>query len=241
VVTRVFSHRGRTEDAPGTLENTVAAFRTARSLGCDGVELDVRRTADGVLVVHHDSEVTGVGPLHTVTRRQLPPHVALLEEALGACDGMIVNVEIKAAPRDEPSQGSTSGTDADTVTAEHTAATLVSLGWTDRVIVSSFHPTILDAVRRTEPTLALGWLLEWSGDARIGLGVVAAHGWQAVHPFVSQVDSTLLEAAHQAGVAVHVWTVNARGDLEAMADLGVDAVITDRPGEALEVMGHRPR
>jgi glycerophosphoryl diester phosphodiesterase len=241
MTTRVFSHRGRTEAGVDTVENTVAAFRTARSLGCDGVELDVRCTADGVLVVHHDPEVSGAGPLHLVARHQLPPYVALLGEALDACDGMLVNVEIKAAPQRERSHGPTRTSDADTLTAELTATTLVSLGWTDRVIVSSFEPTILDAVRRTEPTLALGRLLEWSVDAMAELEVVEDHGWQAIHPFVAQVGPSLVEAAHGAGVAVHAWTVNARGDLEAMADLGVDAVITDRPGEALEVMRSRPR
>ena len=54
----VLGHRGASAGAP---ENTVAAFTRARELGADGVELDVRRTADGVLVVHHDPDVRGVG------------------------------------------------------------------------------------------------------------------------------------------------------------------------------------
>ena len=56
----MLGHRGASAVAP---ENTVAAFARARELGADGVELDVRRSADGVLIVHHDPEIAGVGAL----------------------------------------------------------------------------------------------------------------------------------------------------------------------------------
>ena len=56
----VFGHRGASAAAP---ENTVEAFSKARALGADGVELDVRRSADGVLMVHHDAEIAGLGAL----------------------------------------------------------------------------------------------------------------------------------------------------------------------------------
>ncbi|MHB8220829.1 MAG: glycerophosphodiester phosphodiesterase [Acidimicrobiales bacterium] len=236
-MTRVFAHRGRTEGVQGHPENTAAAFAAARRLGCDGVELDVRRTADGALVVHHDAEVPGAGPLHSITRHELPPHVPLLSEALEACDGMVVNVEIKATPG---GPGEPAAQVANRATAALTAVTLLDLGWADRVIVSSFETAILETVGQTEPTLALGWLLEWNGNAAAGLRFAAERGWQAIHPFVTQVDSTLVDAAHQAGLAVHAWTVNAHDDLVAMAELGADAVITDRPGEALAIMRSRP-
>jgi len=233
-MTRVYAHRGRTEGTPELQENTVAAFAAARLLGCDGVELDVRATADGALVVHHDAEVPGAGPIHELSREELPPYVALMAEALEACAGMAVNVEIKAAPV----HGALP--EADRATAALTATTLVELGWADRVIVSSFQTAILETVRRAEPGLAVGWLLEWHGDAVNGLRAAVERGWQAIHPFVTQVDPALVDAAHRAGLEVHAWTVNSRADLEAMAELGIDAVITDRPAEALAVMGYRP-
>ena len=96
-VTLVVAHRGASAAA---LENTVEAFCRARDLGADWVELDVRRTADGVAVVHHDAHLPDgrrIGGLHAV---DLPSHVPGLAEALEACDGMGVVVEIKNLPDD---------------------------------------------------------------------------------------------------------------------------------------------
>ena len=53
----VIAHRGASRDAPA---NTPAAFEAAIAVGADAVELDVRRTADGVLVVHHNASRRGV-------------------------------------------------------------------------------------------------------------------------------------------------------------------------------------
>ena len=58
----VQAHRGSPDPATGVRENTLDAFARARSLGADGVELDVRLTADGGLAVHHDPVIDGVGP-----------------------------------------------------------------------------------------------------------------------------------------------------------------------------------
>jgi len=55
----VVAHRGARAAAP---ENTLAAFRLAAELGADGVELDVRRTGDGLLAVHHDAALPDLGP-----------------------------------------------------------------------------------------------------------------------------------------------------------------------------------
>jgi glycerophosphoryl diester phosphodiesterase len=97
-VTEVFAHRGlhATER-----ENTVAAFLEARAAGADGVELDVRRTLDGALVVHHDAALADLGEIAALTCRDLPATVPTLAEAMTACDGLRVNVEIKNGP-DEP-------------------------------------------------------------------------------------------------------------------------------------------
>ncbi|MCB0955889.1 MAG: glycerophosphodiester phosphodiesterase, partial [Ilumatobacter sp.] len=73
-------------------ENTVAAFRRAGEMGADAVELDVRRTADGVLVVHHNPHLADGRLIATTANRDLPPTVPTLGEALDACEGMWVNV-----------------------------------------------------------------------------------------------------------------------------------------------------
>src|SRR5439155_979681 len=90
-------HRGANRLAR---ENTLEAFARAIELGADGVELDVHRTADGALVVHHDAAAPGFGsiaeaPLGAV--RAALPHVPTLDEALDTCVGSLVNIEVKDA------------------------------------------------------------------------------------------------------------------------------------------------
>ena len=96
--TAVQAHRGSPDPASGVVENTLEAFHRARELGADGVELDVRLTADGGLAVHHDAVVPGAGPVHELATADLPDHVPLLADALEACTGMLVNIEIKNHP-----------------------------------------------------------------------------------------------------------------------------------------------
>jgi glycerophosphoryl diester phosphodiesterase len=224
-MTAVFAHRGCTE---GFTENTIDAFAEARRLGADGVELDVRLTADGGLAVHHDAEIPGLGAVARLGVADLPAHVPLLTDVLAVCDGMVVNVEIKNAPQDP-------GWDPGEAVAALTAAAIEEAGWTSRVIVSSFQVATLLAVEVADGRLALGALWGFAAEVDAALADAAASGFGAVHPFVASVDRELVEKAHALGLAVNVWTVNAREDLRAMVDLGVDTVITDRLGDALTI------
>jgi glycerophosphoryl diester phosphodiesterase len=226
-MTAVFAHRGCTE---GFTENTLDAFAEARRVGADGVELDVRLTADGALAVHHDAEIPGLGAIAEVGVSDLPSHVPLLADVLAVCDGMVVNVEIKNAPQDP-------GWDVGEAVAPLTAAAIEEAGWTDRVIVSSFQVTTLLAVQAADGRLALGALWGFGAEPGPALADAAAAGFRAVHPFVTSVTPELVERAHAAGLAVNVWTVNAPDDLRAMVGLGVDTVITDRLRDALAVAG----
>jgi glycerophosphoryl diester phosphodiesterase len=217
----VFAHRGH---ADGYVENTLAAFEAAGRIGADGVEMDVRRSADGALVVHHDAEIAGVGPVAATPVGELPRYVPLLADALAACGSMIVNVEVK---HDE-------ATDPDRTVAAAVAAALVDGGWADQVIVSSFDVASLDVVR--DAGLPVGWLLSWQDEIHDAVADAADRGYRAVHPFVTTVDERLVADAHAAGLAVDVWTVNAPGDLVAMAGIGVDVVMTDRLVDALRLV-----
>jgi glycerophosphoryl diester phosphodiesterase len=205
-VTAVFAHRGCTQ---GFTENTVDAFVEARRLGADGVELDVRLTADGALAVHHDAEIPGVGSIAELGVADLPAHVPLLADVLAVCEGMVVNVEIKNAPQEA--------------------------GWTARVLVSSFQPATLRAVQAADGRLALGALWGFAADPGPALTAAVEAGIGAVHPFVMSVTPELVRDAHAQGIAVNVWTVNAADDLRAMVEAGVDTVITDRLVEALAI------
>ena len=95
----VLAHRGgRGPSAAGVRENSLAAFHQAMREGADGVELDVRRTADGELVVVHDTEIPGVGPVHSARTGDLPGWLPTLAAALDACGDAIVDIEVKNAP-----------------------------------------------------------------------------------------------------------------------------------------------
>jgi glycerophosphoryl diester phosphodiesterase len=146
---------------------------------------------------------------------------------------MTVNVEIKNAPQDP-------GWDATEAVAGLTAVAIDEAGWTHRVIVSSFQPATLRAVRVADSRLALGALWGFGDDPGPALESAVAAGCRAVHPFVLSVTPDLVRLAHEVGLAVNVWTVNGPDDLRTMMALGVDAVITDRLGVALAVAGERP-
>lgn len=219
----MFAHRGYTH---GFRENTLEAFAEARQRGADGVELDVRRSADGALVVHHDAEIEGVGTVCELGVRDLPGYVPLLEEALEACDGMTVNVEIKNHPGDP-------GFEPDQAVAAEVAAAVREGGWAEQVLVSSFNLETVRAVRTADPQLPVGWLLDVGADPLAALPEAVASGMSALHPFVLGVTAELVARAHGAGLDVNTWTVNDRRDMAAMVALGVDGIITDRLEDAL--------
>jgi|HubBroStandDraft_1064217.scaffolds.fasta_scaffold71915_2 glycerophosphoryl diester phosphodiesterase len=211
-MTLVLAHRGAHARLP---ENSVAAFAEALALGADGVELDVRLTADDHLVVHHDDAVPGVGPVASATRWALPRAIASLDEALDACLGSLVNIEVKRAPSD--------GASSRTVTL------LLELLATrnDRVVVSSFVPTILDEVVAAGAGLDVAWLVAARPG---GIDLVAPaleRGYTGIHPAREIADEDLVGAAHAAGLAVRPWTVNDPAEVARLAALGVAAVITD--------------
>ncbi len=224
-MTAVFAHRGATESC---VENTLEAFAEARRLGADGVELDVRLTADGALAVHHDALIDGVGAVAQLTVPELPPHVPLLADALVVCEGLVVNVEIKNDPLEV-------GPDAGETVAAVTAQVIARAGWTGRVLVSSFQVSTLHAVGSADGRLPLGVLWPFLTDVDVALAEATEAGFRAVHPFVTEVSADLVERAHAAGLAVNVWTVNAAHDLSAFVALGVDAVITDHLVEAITI------
>jgi glycerophosphoryl diester phosphodiesterase len=212
----VLAHRGANRLAP---ENTVPAMREAVDRGADGVELDVHRTMDHVLVVRHDAE-TPIGLLGEVTAADVTralPDVPSLAAVLDVCRGRLVNIEVK---------------DPDPRTAEALVDLLAarSSGSPDDVLVSSFDLATVDRVHTLAPELPTGFL-SLGLDPHSALVIALEHGHVAVHPDVwtlVNVDvAAFVTRAHDLEVRVNVWTVNDAAQVELLRDAGVDAVITD--------------
>ena len=226
----VLAHRGASAVCR---ENTLEAFRRARALGADGVELDVRRTADGVLVVHHDATLADGRALAAVPAAALPEEVPTLEAALETCAGMVVDVEIKNLPT-EP------GFDPTEATAADVAALVTGCGLRQQVVVASFTMATIDAARAADPEVATGWLTLAAYNQREALALVVERGHTALQPRHEAVTPELVDAAHGLGVAVHAWTVDDPERVVWLASAGVDAVITNVPDMARAALGVTP-
>lgn len=229
---QVIGHRGASAHAA---ENTLAAFRLAVAQGADGVEIDVRRSADGALVLHHDANLSDGRLVGATLRSDLPPSVPTLGEVLAA-GPWFVNIELKNDP-EEP------GYDADGRLVRDVVAEVEAHGAGGRVLLSSFDWETVCRVRAVAPELAVGWLV-WTGTEGAPAAWVARArdaGMQAINPQDALVDAELVAAAHGAGLAVNVWTVDDPHRLRALACLGVDAVITNDPAVALAALRPIPR
>jgi glycerophosphoryl diester phosphodiesterase len=228
----VLAHRGACRQAH---ENTVEAFEIARELGADGVELDVRRTLDGVLVVSHDPAVDGLGLLveHSFAHvRATVPRVATLEEAFDALTGMIVNVEIKCFPT-EPDA------DPERLVARGVVELIARRDLYEQVIVSSFELDAVDVVHGLDPRVTTAWLTSGLAPATT-LPIAAARGHAWLHPDRATMSAAVVETAVREAAAQHirldVWTVDEPDDIAMLAAAGVDALITNVPDIALAVL-----
>jgi glycerophosphoryl diester phosphodiesterase len=222
----VIAHRGV---AVSDRENTVGAFLAAVQAGADGVELDVRATADGALVVHHDAVLPSGLQISNLPAAGLPDHLPTLDAALDACAGLTVNVEVKSAPNEvdwDPSEA----------TAAAVARLIGRRGAQARTIVSSFGLAAIDQVRAVDPTIPTGWLTLPGYDQHAALETVAERGHVALHPHHSAVSAELVAAAHERGLAVNTWTVDDPARMQVLAAWGVDAIITNDVALALATL-----
>ena len=226
----VLAHRG---GMGPSRENTLEAFSAARRAGADGVELDVRRCADGSLVVVHDAVVPGVGPVHACRREDLPDWVPSLTEALDVSRGMVVDIEVKSSPFE-------AGHDPDQRAASGVAELLAGRAGEERLVVSCFWPQTLQVLtstsRRAGATVPTALLVDGRLDVGPLVAVAAEIGCSAVNVEHRAVGTALVGSAHRAGLAVMAYTVNDAQDIQRVVAAGVDAVITDRVDLARQVL-----
>jgi glycerophosphoryl diester phosphodiesterase len=231
----VLGHRGASRDA---VENTLDAFIEARTQGADGAELDVHRSADGALVVHHDAAVDGFGILaehdfHLI--RAALPQIPTLAEVFDVSAGQLINVEVKNSPPD-----------ADFDPDDRCAAAVVDLirdrDLYDSVIVSSFHLPTIDRVRELDPKVPTGYLVVVDPAPLDALEIAHDRGHRALHPHYVAFGEALapeqtVARAATLGIQLNVWTVNDPSEIVRLAALGVDSIITDTPRLARQALG----
>ncbi len=224
----VIAHRG----ASGTeVENSLAAFRAARTLGADAVELDIHGTSDGALVVHHD-EMVGRHHIAHCTLREIREHplkngepIPTLEEALAVIHPHLTAfVEVKSlSPRLD----------------EKLFAIFDASPAPDKVAVHGFDHRIIHRLGERRPQLKRGLLSAsypiW--PIRVLEDADATILWQDC----AQVDAALIAAVHDAEMTLLAWTVNESEPMRRLLELGVDGLCTNYPDRARAAVDALPR
>ena len=216
-MTLVIAHRG----APGAARhNTTDAFRRAADLGADWVEIDVRRTVDDVLVVHHDAHLPDGRLVARTSLNEMPDWVPSLAEALEACEGMGVLVEIKNDPAE-------AGYDDGNAISVAVAGLVSAYRPYDEVMISSFNAATVERIRQADDRLPTALLMFDPVVAAQSVDRASAAGHGAIHPYYTTVHAALLGRAHEASLVVWAWTVNESGAAERLVRMGIDGIITD--------------
>jgi len=237
----VTAHRGFSGDAP---ENTLAAFKKAMEVGSDMMELDVRFSKDGQIVVMHDDTLdrttNGRGKVSDYTLKELKqfdagswfaPHftgeqIPTLIEVLELAKGKIrVNIEIK-----DESLGRYKITDL----ADRALQEVKKAGMEDQVIYVSFYPVALERIQER--------------DSRLWVGLLYHRPWNSLHevtggrsfPVLGLRNSYLtkgkIDKIHQQGMKVNVYTVNSEEEMEQFIRWGVDGIITNHPDRLIKIL-----
>ena len=222
---QVMAHRGASR---AERENSIAAFHRAREMGADAVELDVRRTLDGVLVVHHNPHLADGRIIAQHLAGDLPADIPTLAAALDACAGMWVNVEIKNDP-EEPDF------DATDSIANETMALLLDRGTDDQWLISSFRLETVDRCHEIAPNIRTAWLTVAVPDDVVA--TLLAGGHSALHPWVAMLQREHVEQCHAAGLQVNTWTCDDPQRMAELIEWGIDGICTNVPDVALEVLG----
>lgn len=212
-------HRGAAGHAP---ENTVAAILKGIALGVDFVEIDVRRTADGVLVVLHDETVNrttnGKGRVDRLSLWEVKKfdagngeHIPTLQEVLTLAAGQAgLMLELKV-------EG----------VARQAVEIVRGVGFRDPVIYASFLHDELTHVRKADPEASLMVLFGRLPQAPVSRAI--AHGSSHVGLRHNTATRPLVDAFHCEDLLVFVYTPDNPRDIQRVLSLGVDGVISNFP------------
>lgn len=205
----------------------MAAFRAAVTAGADGIEVDVRRTADGIMVIHHNRSLTGLRtPIAAMSFSQMRKaakvagyRIPTLEETVRYCSNrLFLDVELKEA-----------GYEAEVIAACR------KLMRSKRVIFTSFYPDVVKALKAISPESNVGLLVglrlankvvgRWR--MRSPLGTALDCGADFIAPHWRLATAAFCRRAHEADLPVVVWTVNRASVAQQLMKQQVAAIITN--------------
>lgn len=240
----IIGHRGARGEAP---ENTLAGFQLAIDAGVHGIELDVRLSADGQLIVLHDSKVDRTtwhrGPARNFTmaelglldaRRNTPgwhitTGVPSLEEVVAmAPPDMAFQFEVK------PDRGQIMHR-----LAHNLVQFIQRAGLAERVVVTSQHSGFLRMVAGMDASLRRGYVGHYRYQQPLRRSRALGCQWLIAH--YNLVNRRLVEKARRRDIKLSVWTVNDLQEAERLHALGVNSVITDFPTSFLAHFQSRQR
>ena len=214
-------------------ENTPAAYRLAVEQRADMIEIDLHTTRDGVVVVSHDAELSGIGGRGEIGDATLE-EIRALDAGDGQCvptldevldefaDKIPFNLELKRG-----SAGCYPGLEAAVIGA------LAKRNLSEQTLLSSFEDSVLRQLREFSGEARLAILISPRAPDRIFERAKQVRA-EAINPHFLLVDQTLVDEAHRLGLAVYVFTVDEEKQMSELLALGVDGLFTNRPDRMRE-------
>ncbi len=241
-MTSVIAHRGA---ARAHEPNSIAAIEAAVALGVDWVALDVRRSADGVVVVHDDAhlsdgrilsevdadDLAGTGGGSDLGSGGADGTVPLLIDAVEACGSVGVAVVLRNT-RDDP------GYDPEHRISEGVAALLLSRDPAG-VMVTSMNLEALARIRSIAPELTTAWMCFDMLDPASVIERCLSAGHRRLQLHVSHLDRKVVDRVRTAGLVLDAWGVHEADRMEDLAGWGVDGIVTEVPELACQVLGRK--
>jgi glycerophosphoryl diester phosphodiesterase len=216
----ITGHRGALGTEP---ENTLRSFRRAVADGCDEIELDLRVTADGELVVLHDATVdrttSGSGEVAAMSFDELRSLDAGLGEVVPTWAETVAAIDLRF-------QAEVKAVEAIPLLAESLRA---DPSLAARTMVTSFHPEVLLEVRREFPAVTTGRIFGRTPDVADVLALTQTAQAGAALCGIAGLTADAVDKLHTAGLDVTAWPVPDPGTLDRAKSLGVDGITTDNP------------
>jgi glycerophosphoryl diester phosphodiesterase len=234
-----YAHRGASTYAP---ENTLAAFYLGLEMGADGIETDIQRTSDGVLVLFHDDDMMRICGLsksisdysyqelmridfgaYKKVRRYMSERIVTLEEFLLRFGGkqLTFALEIKQLGVEKESLEIVNRT-----------------GTRSKVVFTSFMWESLVALRALDKEIALGFLTS-SGILDEELDMLEAHGIRQICPSIDKIEQVDVEKAHSRGFSVRTWKIMDVERMRKAIDIGTDGMTVNFPDQLTSALQNK--